>query len=58
MAKDSGSAATRLMCDLAKYQQGGISLDDIRQNWSTGHYAGAPKEWALEAIAIAKRQKN
>jgi hypothetical protein len=46
------------MCDLAKYQQGGISLDDIRQNWSKGQYAGAPKEWALEAIVIAKRQKN
>jgi hypothetical protein len=43
------------MCDLAKYQQKGISLDDIRQNWSKGEYAGAPKEWALAAIAHARQ---
>jgi hypothetical protein len=51
------SAATVLMCDLAKYQAGKISLNDIRQNWANGKYAGAPREWAIAAIDHAKKQK-
>jgi hypothetical protein len=51
------SAATVLMCDLAKYQAGKLSLNDIRQNWANRKYEGAPREWAIEAIAHAKRQK-
>jgi hypothetical protein len=52
------SAATVLMCDLAKYQSGKISLNDIRQNWANGKYAGAPREWAIAAIDHAKKQKS
>ena len=52
------SAATRLMCDLIKYDLGSISLDDIRKHWAKGRYKGAPEAWVLEAIAYAKRQKN
>jgi len=51
------SAATDLMCDLAKYDLGSISMDDIRKNWAKGKYSKAPKEWALAAIEHAKRQK-
>ena len=51
------SAATKLMCDLIKYDLGSISLDDIRKNWAKGRYKGAPEAWAIEAIAHAKRQK-
>jgi hypothetical protein len=52
------SAATVLMCDLAKYQSGKISLNDIRQNWANSKYAGAPREWAIAAIDHAKKQKS
>jgi len=45
------------MCDLAKYQAGSISMNDIRQNWANRKYEGAPREWAIEAIAHAKKQK-
>jgi hypothetical protein len=46
------------MCDLAKYDLGSISMDDIRKNWAKGKYAGAPKGWAIDAIEHAKRQKT
>lgn len=52
------SAATRLMCDLMRFQSGRLSMDDIRKHWAKGQYAGAPEAWALEAINHAKRQKN
>ena len=52
------SAATSLMCDLAKYHKGRISMDDIRKHWAKGKYAGAPKEWAVAAIEHAKQQKS
>jgi len=57
LVKANGSAATRLMCDLIKYDLGSISLDDIRKNWAKGRYKGAPEAWALAAIEHAKRQK-
>jgi hypothetical protein len=46
------------MCDLIRFQSGKLTIDEIRQNWSKGKYKGAPEKWALEAIAIAKLQKN
>jgi len=52
------SAATNLMCGLAKYDLGSISLDDIRKNWAKGKYKGAPEAWAVAAIEHAKRQKS
>jgi len=55
LVRSIDSAATRLMCDLAKYQRGAISLDDIRQRWSKGIYSKAPQEWALAAIAHARQ---
>jgi hypothetical protein len=58
LAKVDGSAATNLMCDLAKYDLGSISMNDIRKNWAKGKYAGAPKGWAISAIEHAKRQKT
>jgi hypothetical protein len=58
LAQPTNSAATSLMCDLAKYQSGSISLNDIRQNWANGKYAEAPREWAIAAIEEAKKQKS
>jgi len=55
--KANTSAATSLMCDLAKYHMGRMSMDDIRKHWAKGKYAGAPKDWAIAAIEHAKRQK-
>jgi hypothetical protein len=46
------------MCDLAKYDLGSISMDDIRKNWANGKYAGAPREWAIASIDHAKKQKS
>ena len=57
MDKANTSAATSLMCDLAKYHMGRMSMDDIRKHWAKGKYAGAPKDWAIAAIEHAKRQK-
>ena len=57
-AKYTGKAATDLMCDLARYHMGGISMDDIRKHWAKGKYAGAPKDWAIAAVEYAKRQKS
>lgn len=57
MVNGKTSAATSLMCDLAKYDLGSISLDDIRKNWAKGKYKGAPEAWAIAAIEHAKRQK-
>jgi hypothetical protein len=57
LAKDNTSAATSLMCDLAKYHMGRMSMDDIRKHWAKGKYVEAPEAWALKAIAHAKRQK-
>jgi len=50
-------AANDLMCDLARYHMGGLSMDDIRKHWAKGKYAAAPKEWAIWAVNYAKRQK-
>jgi hypothetical protein len=58
LAKANGSAATNLMCDLARYHNNAISMDDIRKHWAKGKYAGAPEEWAIAAIEHAKRQKK
>jgi len=50
-------AANDLMCDLARYHMGGLSMDDIRKHWAKGKYAAAPKEWAIWAVNYAKGQK-
>jgi len=57
LARANTSAATSLMCDLAKYHMGRMSMDDIRKHWAKKKYAGAPKDWAIAAIEHAKRQK-
>lgn len=57
-SKGEGSASTRLMCDLARFQMGGMTMDDIRKNWAKGDYKGAPEAWALAAIDHAKRHKK
>jgi hypothetical protein len=56
--KSVGSASTRLMCDLMRFQSGGMTMDDIRKNWAKGEYKGAPEAWALAAIDHAKRHKK
>jgi len=52
------NAATKLMCDLIKYDLGRISMDEIRKHWAKGKYKGAPEAWAIAAIEYAKRQKS
>lgn len=49
------SAATKLICDLARIQKGTMTMQELRQNWSKGQYAAAPQEWALWAIKQATR---
>jgi hypothetical protein len=58
LVKDNASAATKLMCDLIKYDLGRISMNEIRKHWAKGKYKGAPEAWAIAAIEYAKRQKS
>jgi hypothetical protein len=57
LVKDYESAATRLLCDLIRYEDDKLTLADIRKRWKDGVYQGAPEAWAIAAIEHAKRQK-